>query len=103
MLLLLFLLLSEGAAEGELGLALAPSSALKRKGGHEMGGRGLGDARTDCALGSRGPWVGQHQCLVKEVTARPQKERPSGLPWDSLPGQLLGRTAQIRDLWCHTQ
>lgn len=48
MLLLLFLLLSEGAAEGELGLALAPNSALKCKGGHEAGGRGLGDGRTDC-------------------------------------------------------
>lgn len=48
MLLLLFLLLSEGAAEGGPGLALTPGGALKRKGGREMGGRGLGATRAGC-------------------------------------------------------
>lgn len=43
LLLLLFLFLSEGAAEGGLGLALTPGSALKRKGGREVGGKGLGE------------------------------------------------------------
>lgn len=48
MLPLLFLFLSEGAAEGGPGLALTPGSALKRKGGHEAGGRRLGEVRAGC-------------------------------------------------------
>lgn len=48
MLLLLFLFLSEGAAEGGPGLALTPGSALKRKGGREVGGRGLGEMKAGC-------------------------------------------------------
>lgn len=42
MLLLVFLFLSEGAAEGGTGLALTPSSALKCKGEHEVGGEACG-------------------------------------------------------------
>lgn len=49
---LLFLLLSEAAAEGGLGPALTPDEALKCKGGCEVHGRGLWEART---LGSCGP------------------------------------------------
>lgn len=41
MLLLAFLFLSEGAAEGGPGPALTPGRSLKCKGGHEVGGRGL--------------------------------------------------------------
>lgn len=60
--LLLFLLLSEGAAEGRLGPALTPGRALKCKEGRELGGGGLG--RWGGASGQ------QQQCRVEEVMAR---------------------------------
>ena len=81
---LLFLFLSEAAAEGRLGPTLTPDKALKCKGGCEVGGRGLGEART---LGSCGAQVGQHPSLKEEVTARLQTERPSGLLKEPLLGQ----------------
>lgn len=84
MLPLLFLFLSEVAAEGGLGPSLTPDEALKCKGGCEGGGRGLGEART---LGSCGAQVGQHPGLEEEVIARLQTERPSGLLQEPQLGQ----------------
>ena len=95
-LLLLFLLLSEGVAEGGPGPALTPGDALKCKGGHEgdSGGQGQRPGQT-APQGPVGPSWASTQAWWRP-RQRLQKERLRGRVQDALLGWLLGKRAQTR-------